>query len=207
MTLQQYVRDAVVTESRLTDPISVDIQRFHTLLNLFIATGNLLDVMKKDIFYGLPVDPVKLEMRTQRIMDNEARVEAAAIQVATQPGNNPQPLTNVDSRLTHAIIGLSTEAVELCEALMASINSGNPIDGVNVLEEIGDLAWYTALMVDTLGADWDKILETNIAKLKKRYKNKFDAAEALDRNLDVERSILESLPANYTAPGHPPAFS
>lgn len=191
MTLQQYVKDATATESLLTKPINVDIQRFLTLLNLFIATGNLLDVIKKDTFYGLPTDLVKLEMRKQRIIDNEARIEAAAIQIITQPGNNPQSLTNVDSRLTHAIIGMSTEAVELCEALVASINSGNPIDNVNVCEEMFDAMWYILIGHDAMDVDPNQTLERGFNKLRLRYPDKFRHDQAHNRDITAERSVLE----------------
>lgn len=191
MQLTQYVKDAIVTESRLEGPISVDIQRFLTVIKAFVAAGNLLDVLKKDIFYGVPTDPLKAETRRQRILDNEASLEAAAIQITISPGNNPELLTAVDSRLAHAIIGISTESVELLEALLDACQSGKPIDTVNVLEELGDVNWYLAIAVSTLGADWEQILITNIAKLKERYKAKFDAAEALERNLTAERAILE----------------
>ena len=52
--------------------------------------------------------------------------------------------------------------------------------------------WYQAIAVDVMQANWGAILETNIAKLKERYKDKFDAAEALNRNLTAERAILEA---------------
>lgn len=191
MQLTQYVKDAIVTESRLSGAISVDIHRFLTVIKAFVAAGNLLDVMKKDIFYGVPTDPVKAATRKQRIIDNEALLEAAAIQITISPNGEEQLLTAVDSRLAHAIIGISTESVELLEALLEACQSGKPIDTVNVLEELGDVNWYLAIAVSTLGADWEQILTTNIAKLKERYKAKFDAAEALERDLIAERAILE----------------
>jgi hypothetical protein len=73
------------------------------------------------------------------------------------------------------------------------------LDNVNLQEEIGDLNWYEAILIDALGADWDDIREKNIAKLKARYPNKFDREDAVNRNLKKEREILEGGDATMRA--------
>jgi hypothetical protein len=41
------------------------------------------------------------------------------------------------------------------------------------------------------GIKIEKILDTNIAKLKARYGDKFSSEKAIKRNLELERTILE----------------
>lgn len=94
-------------------------------------------------------------------------------------------------RLLHAGIGLSTESGEFLDALKKHIFYGKPLDRVNLKEEMGDLFWYLAIACDELGVDFEPLMETNIAKLKARYGEKFSEAAAEKRDLKAEREILE----------------
>ena len=67
------------------------------------------------------------------------------------------------------------------------------MDVVNILEENGDINWYQAIMMDACGGDWGDILENNIEKLKERFPEKFTNEDALNRDLDAERAILEKM--------------
>jgi len=97
-----------------------------------------------------------------------------------------------NSRLMHSAMGMVTESAEIMDQLKKVTMYGKQLDKVNLEEEIGDLAWYVALMVDELGLDFESILDKNIAKLKARYGEKFTETAALNRNLEKERTILES---------------
>jgi len=57
---------------------------------------------------------------------------------------------------------------------------------------MGDLFWYLAIACDELGVEFESLMETNIAKLKARYGEKFSEHKAENRDLDSERRILES---------------
>ncbi len=94
-------------------------------------------------------------------------------------------------RLLHAAIGLATETAEIQDQLKKVIFYGKPLDKVNLIEEAGDLAWYLAILLDTLGSSFEEIQEKNIAKLKARYGSKFSEAAATNRDLVTERKILE----------------
>jgi len=98
----------------------------------------------------------------------------------------------VDPRIMHGVIGISTEAAELLDAVKKSLFYGKPLDLVNLQEEIGDLMYYTFLLIDAVGGDFNQILQTNRNKLAARYKEKFTADEAISRDLDSERTILEA---------------
>lgn len=203
MNLKEYTAAAIETESRIP-LVQVDTDYLLDVLNATIAAGNLLDVIKKDAFYGLPTNPVKAEQRAMRLIDNSTLLRRAAGAAeagarAVQRGEpaNIRPLTNINSRVAHAIIGLATESVELLEALRDAIYDDAPIDGVNVLEELGDLNWYHAIAVDALGGDWEQIQETNISKLRKRNQgNKFNAEATINRDEASERVLLETQLSN-----------
>jgi NTP pyrophosphatase (non-canonical NTP hydrolase) len=94
-------------------------------------------------------------------------------------------------RLLHAGIGLSTEAGEFLDALKKHIFYGKDLDRVNLKEEMGDLFWYLAIACDELDVDFEPLMQRNIEKLKARYGEKFSETKAEQRDLSLEREILE----------------
>jgi NTP pyrophosphatase (non-canonical NTP hydrolase) len=94
--------------------------------------------------------------------------------------------------LLHASIGLTTESAEFADTIKKHIYYGKEIDKINLIEEIGDLAWYCAIALNTLGSSFEQIMEKNIAKLQARYPDKFTEEKAKHRDLTLERSILEN---------------
>lgn len=105
--------------------------------------------------------------------------------------NNPKAI-----RLLHAAMGMATEAAEIVDQLKKAFFYGNPIDEVNLVEELGDCRWYENVMMDELKVTAEQVQAINNKKLtdKKagRYqKGKFTSVEAMVRNLDAEREILE----------------
>lgn len=97
--------------------------------------------------------------------------------------------SNID--LLHAAMGMSTEANEIVDQMKKVIFYGKPLDKVNIVEELGDLLFYVAVACRELNISMEQIAETNLAKLLKRYPEKFTESAALNRNLDAERKILE----------------
>ena len=80
--------------------------------------------------------------------------------------------------LLHATLGITGEAGELADAVKKSIFYSKPLDIVNMREEIGDIMWYIALACRTLDFDLDELLQENIAKLQKRYPEKYSDEHA-----------------------------
>ena len=86
---------------------------------------------------------------------------------------------------------MMTEAGEILENLPKA-----NIDWVNVGEELGDVDWYQAIILNILKdlnipLDENTIRERNILKLAKRYGEKFSDFSATHRDLESERKILE----------------
>lgn len=95
------------------------------------------------------------------------------------------------ARLLHAQMGMQTEVAEFADALKKSLFYGKPLDVVNLKEELGDLMWYMAIAMDELDTNFTTESDRVINKLKVRYPDKFTEANAENRNLALERSILE----------------
>jgi len=93
---------------------------------------------------------------------------------------------------THMLFGMMTEVGELVDVFKKNMAYGKEIDWINIQEEVGDLMWYIIGFCTINEFDIEEILARCSAKLQVRYKDKFTAKEALNRDLDREREILET---------------
>lgn len=124
----------------------------------------------------------------------ETNVGNTYIQDALRTESGVEPMATKElrtNRFLHAAMGLSTEAGEFLDALKKHLFYGKELDLVNLKEEIGDLMWYLAIACDALGTDFETEQARNIAKLKARYPEKFTSDKAIERDLTVEREVLE----------------
>lgn len=92
---------------------------------------------------------------------------------------------------THMILGMQTEIGEFADPYKKHWAYGKELDKTNVKEELGDLMWYIACMCEFNGWDLEQICQTNIEKLQARYPEKYTNENAINRDLNVEREILE----------------
>ena len=194
MDLQKYTESAMKTEAVLDDVYTNQV-RLINILKISIAAGNMLDDLKKNIFYGREIDNTKYFQQFNLALDSLHSLEIY------QPGAHKKPLDQnelidqdmkIDSRIFHGAIGMATESTEMLEALLKYLETGE-LDKVNLAEECGDSDWYEAILLNALGQDWEKNMKKNIKKLKLRYeKQQFEAENANNRDLDSEREILES---------------
>jgi NTP pyrophosphatase (non-canonical NTP hydrolase) len=76
--------------------------------------------------------------------------------------------------LQHALCGLSSEAGEVCGIFQKKLQ-GKAISLADLKLEIGDVLWMLSELCDVYGFSLDDVAEKNIAKLKKRYPEGFDA--------------------------------
>lgn len=186
--LDKYVTGAVSTESTI-DEVKVNKQFLQQILKMHIATGNVLDQIKKHAFYNREYNIDGLDKNLTNLVD------ALAV-IATTPTMEVvenEEVLDINPRIFHSILGAGTESVELLEAL----NFDGDMDLVNIGEEFGDLNWYQAIFCDAAGIKWDDILDTNAEKLfksnKARYKDGFADDDANERNLTDEREVLNNL--------------
>jgi NTP pyrophosphatase (non-canonical NTP hydrolase) len=186
MDLNQYVKDAIRTESQV-ETINADYDCLVAIMKTFVAAGNMLDDFKKNIFYGKPIDQYKWDAFHEMVIDESANINKSVDSIIS----NKAPV-NVDPRLLHALIGIATESTELIEAILTSFAYNEPIDNVNVREEMFDLLWYILIGHDAMDYDVESTLNMGFEKLRKRYPEKFTVENAINRDLAAEREILES---------------
>jgi len=108
--------------------------------------------------------------------------------------NSQRTLAKLDNKQLdnlHVTLGMLTEVGELADQFKKNMAYNKEIDWVNVQEEIGDLMFYVAGFCTINNFDLEKILSKNIEKLKTRYPEKFTEENAINRDLNKEREVLE----------------
>lgn len=170
-----------MAESERTNPNTfygekVRLMYFIKTMEQAIEVVSKLDQIKKGLFYGRKVsNPINTfsNATCKSIPKNAACEESKAID------------------LIHGILGKVTESGELLEALYKVICEGKEFDEVNLLEEVGDGLWYDALILRAIHSNFGEAQQVNIAKLYKRFPEKFTEYNANNRNLSEERKVLE----------------
>ncbi len=125
-----------------------------------------LDRWKSRLFYG----------KDKIVIDNAI---TPVIQDNWSLGNIPNP------QIIHAILGIATEGGELVEDLVKLANpiGTAEIDPIadNIKRECGDVDWYQELLAKSMRFAVEDVREMNIARLAKRYPDKFSEAAAIAR--------------------------
>ena len=101
---------------------------------------------------------------------------------------------DVTPRIEHGVMGTVTEAAELMSTVKKSKIYGKELDRVNLVEEVGDVMWYLAILADELGVSFEDIWEKNIQKLRQRYPEGYTKDQALNRDLSKEHTVFEKDP-------------
>jgi len=111
---------------------------------------------------------------------------------------NNSIVDNVDIDILHGVLGVFTESVEMIEAVLKTMEHPpthemyQKMDDVNMVEEIGDMEWYLAMLYRSLETYPEVAKQINIDKLRARYPGKFTTEDAINRDTDTERTILEN---------------
>lgn len=81
---------------------------------------------------------------------------------------------------THALHGMVAEIGEI-HGLYQKVYQGHEADNEHLKKEVGDLLWFIAEYCTACGWDLEEVARLNIAKLKARYPDGFEAERSLHR--------------------------
>lgn len=179
--MSKYIKDACRTESIVgaKERFGKVINTIDGLLLTLMVVNKDVDNLKKYVFYGKECDTLDTNTLALDLNISEEKI-----------------------RLLHAGLGMLTEAEEFLTPVINSILKSTDLDKVNLSEEIGDMQWYQAIACDVLGTTLEIEQERNIRKLKTRYPDRYSDDAAINRDVEVERKVLESnkLPECEVAP-------
>lgn len=143
----------------------------HTKLGVITEFGETLDVFKKNIAYGKPIDVINLQEELcgdiMFYLVNEATIQG--IELNDIFPDTYDKVSNQDYYLNSLMYAF------VCY-----------LDGAKIEHVINALCFIS----DGLGLDFFQGLENNVNKLLIRYPLGFDSEKALNRNLEEERKEL-----------------
>jgi hypothetical protein len=208
LSAKEYAAAVLKTESKPA-ALGVGPMTLFMALNLAVETSNVLDHLKRAVFYGKDIDQESAIKSLQTISKLAADIsfpiatsryrdprDGDFFQSVPQETRDKVSPGNINLRLLHAALGMQTESGEFILGLLPSF-FGGPVDAVNLAEEIGDTGWYQEIALDELGFTKPQIDTANIKKLQDkkngRYKRgEFLASDAVDRDTTAERALLEA---------------
>ena len=199
MNPKNYVKNVLITESRDTARLverfsnSRNIRLMHGILGLSSELAEIREAHGQD-----EIDAVNLKEEMGDlywyigIMIDELQVDPDT--VLTVHSINEPGYTDPEARkemLGHAIDVMTVQIGEASDLLKKAIIYGKPLDEQKLAERLKNLDFWIAHSLFLYQIKPGDSRETNIAKLKARYGDKFTEAAALERDLAAERAILE----------------
>ena len=86
-----------------------------------------------------------------------------------------------ENYLANGAMGLCGESGEVADLIKKHLFQGHELDRVKVVEELGDVFWYGALIAEAVGATLSEVMTRNIDKLKERYPKGFSKERSIHR--------------------------
>lgn len=185
MNFEQFQKSATRTMAELCSTRKSDL---HMFLGMLTELGELADIFKKELAYKQPKDIVNIKEELGDFMWYVANYcsinsfDMANCDGVIFPDGHKQ-----DVKAHHAIDGNFSELaiMELTKGVH-QLFDGRFMDGL-----LDILAQITMLCIVN-DIDLEECFDLNINKLKVRFPEKFTEANALNRDLEAERTILES---------------
>lgn len=83
--------------------------------------------------------------------------------------------------LLNGALGLTGEAGEVADHIKKAIFHGHSLDFTDLVNELGDVCWYLALLCHAIDVPLEEVMSRNIEKLKKRYPEGFSESASINR--------------------------
>lgn len=84
-------------------------------------------------------------------------------------------------RIMNGVLGLVGESGECADLVKKHLFQGHELDKEHLAKELGDVAWYLAVVADAIGYDLETIMKMNVKKLRARYPDGFEAEKSINR--------------------------
>lgn len=93
--------------------------------------------------------------------------------------NETEPYNPGD--LLNGALGLTGEAGEVADMVKKYIFHGHDMNRAELVKELGDCAWYLALLCTAIDISLEEVLIANIEKLRNRYPEGFSERASINR--------------------------
>ena len=194
MKFSEYIPLAIRTCKPLPFPDHIN----HMGLGVVGEMGEIVDQLKKAYIYGKPLDQVNIVEEVgdvawyvagvlQFYPNLHSFIESDELKNSV----NYEKLAEAKSEITRTILMNTMSAANLVVDMgILADEDGEPSDeGEEVAKTLCMFLFATAVLLDV---DLAEALEVNIAKLAKRYGDKYSDYAAVNRDIDAERAVLEA---------------
>ena len=191
MKFAQYVPLAIRTCKELPLPDHIN----HMALGVMGEMGEIIDQIKKAYIYGKPLDQVNIVEEVGDVawyvagfvakFDTQAYMDC----IDSKHAADPEVLANAKARLTYSILGITHAFSDVMGEIQVAVDEGNLQVAKRGTEVLCAILYALAKLLDV---DLDQAYEVNIAKLAKRYGEKYSDYAAINRDLAGERAVLEA---------------
>lgn len=184
MEFKQYL----IESSRTLKTLGKELDLLHCVTGLVTESAELVDAIKKHVFYGKPLDVVNIKEELGDLLWYIAipvRIFDLDLDFYRQNGNYYKNKVKKQVTTKEGLIKFFLTFNSMFKALCTAIVIRPlPTDFDNIFEEIN-------LICEIYNLDLGEIMDININKLKARFPNNFNQEDALNRDLEKERAILE----------------
>ena len=194
MNFKEYIPLAM----RTCKPLPFTEHINHMGLGIVGEMGEIVDQLKKAYVYGKAIDQVNI---VEEVGDVAYHV-AGVVQFYPNLHNfiesdelknsiNYEKLVEAKSNITRTILLNTMSAANLVVdmGILADEAGGPSGEGEEVAKTLCMFLFATAVLLEV---DLSQVYEVNIAKLAKRYGDKYSDYAAINRDIDAERAVLEA---------------
>ena len=89
--------------------------------------------------------------------------------------------------ILNGALGLAGESGEVADIIKKYMFQGHELDKEKLIDELGDVCWYIAILAKGLNVELDEVLLHNVEKLRRRYPEGFDAQKSINRDEDSKK--------------------
>ena len=170
----------------------------HMGLGIVGEMGEIVDQLKKAYVYGKAIDQVNIVEEVGDVAYHVAGVVQFYPNLHSfiesdelKNSINYEKLAEAKSNITRTILLNTMSAANLVVDMgILADEAGEPSDeGEEVAKTLCMFLFATAVLLEV---DLSQVFEVNIAKLAKRYGDKYSDYAAINRDIDAERAVLEA---------------
>ena len=194
MNFKEYVPLAMQTCKSLPTADHIN----HMCLGIVGEMGELVDQIKKAYVYGKAIDQVNIIEEVGDVAYYTAGLVQYFPALADwldsdelKQSINYEKLEVARENITRTILLNAMSAANLTADLMMFADDDNLQDAnaEQVAKALGTALFATAVLLEV---DLSQACEVNVAKLAKRYGDKYSDYAAVNRDIDAERAVLEA---------------
>lgn len=199
MIVEEYVQNALVTESADKAPILNRMDHQYRLVHIALGLSSELSELVSMLTSG-QVDDINLAEELGDIfwycaisvdVLGVGSGEVFSFATDAERSRRLSTLQRGSPILPRLIYDLTIYVGELSDLVKKHVFYGKLIDVEHYVNSLACIVHTSEHILHVFGITAQDAMDRNIAKLRSRYGEKFTEAKALERNLDLERTILE----------------